>query len=266
LQTEDVWVRADRARIEQVLANLLENAGKFSTRGSPIDLVVRKDGENAVMEVTDEGVGIAPDQLEQVFGLFVQAESAGARVRGGMGVGLALVKRLVELHGGSVKASSAGLGHGATFSVRLPLAPEPQVKTSDDSHPVAVSAPRALRILVTEDNDDAREMMRIMLTMDGHEVTVASNGAETLAAVVQAPPDVILMDIGLPDMQGYDVARRIGESDARLQVKLVALTGFGQAEDERRAYDAGFDVHLTKPVSPKVLREVLAALTRGTAA
>jgi CheY-like chemotaxis protein len=109
-------------------------------------------------------------------------------------------------------------------------------------------------------------MMRIMLTMDGHEVPVASNGAETLAAVVQAPPDVILMDIGLPDMQGYEVARRIGESDARLQVKLVALTGFGQAEDERRAYDAGFDVHLTKPVSPEVLREVLAALTPGTAA
>jgi CheY-like chemotaxis protein len=262
LQADQVWVNADRTRIEQVLSNLLDNAAKFSPMDSVVSVRVRKDGANAVLEVTDRGEGIARNRLEQVFGLFVQGGSDPARARGGMGVGLSLVKRLVEMHGGTVEATSAGLGKGATLSVRLPAVPARAVGAADESPSARLRSLRLLRILVTEDNDDAREMMRSMLALDGHDVRVARNGAETLETLAEWLPDVVLMDIGLPDMDGYEIARRIGESDARRRIKLIALTGFGQTEDERRAYDAGFDLHLTKPVPQEVLRDVLAALTR----
>ena len=262
LTAAEVWVDADRARVEQVLSNLLDNAAKFSPVNSRFHVRVRQDGEDAVLEVTDPGEGIAPDQLEQVFGLFVQGPSGAARLRGGMGVGLALVKRLVEMHGGTIEAASPGLGQGATFSVRLPAAPAASATDSDDSPSARLLALRELRILVTEDNDDAREMMKQMLGFDGHEVRVARDGAETLACLEDWLPDVVLMDIGLPDMEGYELARRIGESEVRRKLKLIALTGYGQVEDERRAYDAGFDLHLVKPVAPELLREVLAAMTR----
>jgi signal transduction histidine kinase/ActR/RegA family two-component response regulator len=262
LTATEVWVDADRARVEQVLANLLDNAAKFSPVSSRFHVVVRQDGDDAVLEVTDPGEGIAPDQLEHVFGLFVQGPSGAARLRGGMGVGLALVKRLVEMHGGTIEATSPGLGQGATFFVRLPAAPAASATDSDDSPSARLLALRELRILVTEDNDDAREMMKQMLGFDGHEVRVARDGAETLACLEDWLPDVVLMDIGLPDMEGYELARRIGENEVRRKLKLIALTGYGQVEDERRAYDAGFDLHLVKPVAPELLREVLAAMTR----
>jgi signal transduction histidine kinase/ActR/RegA family two-component response regulator len=263
LSTEEVWVNADRARIEQVLSNLLDNASKFSPADRPIRVSTCKHGEHAVLEVTDEGDGIAPDLLQQVFGLFVQGDSVPSRVRSGMGVGLALVKRLVEMHGGTVDAASAGLGHGASFSVRLPAAAAMPADTSGESPSAPGSSLQALRILVTEDNADAREMMEAMLALDGHEVRGVRDGAQTLVAMEQSLPDVVLMDIGLPDMDGYELARHISEIDAYRQVKLIALTGFGQPEDEQRAYDAGFDLHLTKPVAPQTLRDVLMAFTRG---
>jgi signal transduction histidine kinase/ActR/RegA family two-component response regulator len=262
VDADDVWINGDRARIEQVLANLLENASKFSPDTCPIRVRLRQDGTDAVLEVIDEGEGIATDRLEHVFGLFVQDAPDPARTRGGIGVGLALVKRLVEMHGGTVRAASEGPGHGATFSVRLPAVPPLPESEADDSPSVRVLAPRLLSILVTEDNDDARYMMRSMLSLDGHDVRVAENGNETLQVLADWQPDVVLMDIGLPDMEGYEVARRIGETDQRRRLKLIALTGFGQVEDERRAYDAGFDLHLVKPVSPDTLREVLSAVTR----
>jgi CheY-like chemotaxis protein len=180
-----------------------------------------------------------------------------------MGVGLALVKRLVEMHGGMVDAASAGRGRGASFSVRQPSVKAMSSDTSEESQSVNSSSPQPLRILVTDDNADARAMMEAMLALDGHDVRVARDGAQTLLAMEQSPPDVVLMDIGLPDMDGYELARRINEIDAYRQVKLIALTGFGQPEDEQRAYDAGFDLHLTKPVAPQTLRDVLAAFTRG---
>jgi CheY-like chemotaxis protein len=208
--------------------------------------------------VTDHGEGIAPDRLQQVFGLFVQGDPVPSRVRSGMGVGLALVKRLVEIHGGTVDAVSAGPGRGATFSVRLPAVAALAADTREESPSVRSGALQSLRILVTEDNADARDMMEAMLTLDGHDVRVASDGAQTLAAMQQSPRDVVLMDIGLPDMDGYELARRINEIDAYRQVTLIALTGFGQPEDEQRAYDAGFDLHLTKPVVPEVLERLMA--------
>lgn len=262
LTATEVWVDADRSRIEQVLSNLLDNAAKFSPVNARFQVVVRQDGEDALMEVTDPGEGMTPDQLEQVFGLFIQGPAGIARLRGGMGVGLALVKRLVEMHAGTIQAASPGLGKGATFSVRLPAVPAASATETEDTVSMRLLALRALRILVTEDNDDAREMMKQMLQMDGHEVQVARNGAETLACLENWVPDVILMDIGLPDMEGYELARRIGESEVRPKLKLIALTGYGQVEDERRAYDAGFDLHLVKPVAPELLREVLVAMTR----
>jgi CheY-like chemotaxis protein len=218
-----------------------------------------------VLEVADEGEGIAPEQIDQVFGLFVQGPVGPARMRGGMGVGLALVERLVEMHGGTVQAASAGLGKGATFSVRLPAVLAMPATDVEDDPSMRLRSLRALRILVTEDNDDARLMMQSMLSLEGHEVRTARDGAETLTCLSSWLPDVILMDIGLPDMEGYEVARRISETYMRHKPKLIALTGFGQADDERRAYDAGFDLHLTKPVAPEDLSEVLAALVRGRA-
>jgi CheY-like chemotaxis protein len=264
-ETEEVWVDADRARVEQVLANLLDNAAKFSSVDDPLHVCVRNEGETAVLEVADEGEGIAPEQIDQVFGLFVQGPVGPARMRGGMGVGLALVERLVEMHGGTVQAASAGLGKGATFSVRLPAVLAMPATDVEDDPSMRLRSLRALRILVTEDNDDARLMMQSMLSLEGHEVRTARDGAETLTCLSSWLPDVILMDIGLPDMEGYEVARRISETYMRHKPKLIALTGFGQADDERRAYDAGFDLHLTKPVAPEDLSEVLAALVRGRA-
>jgi CheY-like chemotaxis protein len=264
VDANEVWVNADRARVEQVLANLLENASKFSPGGCSIRVHVFKDGADAVVEVIDEGEGIAADRLEHVFGLFVQDRPGPARTRGGMGVGLALVKRLVEMHGGTVRATSEGPGHGACFLVRLPAVPA--VPAIDDDSPSAhIGTPRLLRILVTEDNDDARDMMQTMLALDGHELRVAASGDETLQVLAEWLPDVVLMDIGLPDMKGYELARRIRETDGRRRIKLIALTGYGQAEDERRAYDAGFDLHLIKPVSPDTLRALLSAVTRDPA-
>lgn len=262
IEAEEVWVDGDRARIEQVLANLLENASKFSPSGAPIRVCIRNEGTTAVLEVIDQGEGIAPDRLDHVFGLFVQDAPGPARARGGMGVGLALVKRLVEMHGGTVAASSPGLGLGASFSVRLPAVPAASAGTDDDSPSVRTPVLPAARILVTEDNDDSREMMSAVLELDGHDVRVARNGAETLAILSEWLPDIVLMDIGLPDMEGYEVARRIVATDVRRRIGLIALTGYGQIDDERRAYDAGFDLHLVKPVSLQSLREALSAFMR----
>ncbi len=252
------WVEADRARIEQILSNLLDNADKFSPPRKAVRVRVAQEGEQAVLEVSDEGEGISPDMLHQVFELFVQGPHGPDRARGGMGVGLALVRRIAEMHGGTVAAASKGLGEGATFTVRLPVAAKP----AQEEQPQAPVAPHhgGRRILVVEDNEDAREMMLAMLLLEGHSARGAPNGTSALLEVEQWKPDIILLDVGLPDIDGYEVARRIraGESDGR--IKLVAVTGYGQADDERRAAQAGFDLHLTKPVSPELLKHVLSAL------
>ncbi|HEX4332238.1 MAG TPA: ATP-binding protein [Usitatibacter sp.] len=252
--TEPVWVRADRARIEQVFANLLDNATKFTPPDRVIAVEVRHDAGDAVLEVRDQGAGIAPEMLNEVFRLFVQAPQGPDRTRGGLGLGLAVVRRLVELHGGSVRAASAGPNLGSTFTVRLP-AVEPVVSAIQ---PQAPAAPRELRILVIEDNDDGREMLRTMLELHGHEVRAASTGVEGIKEARRWLPDVVLLDVGLPDLDGYEVARRLRAERAMVQAKLVAITGYGQSEDEQRAYRAGIDVHMTKPVEPQELLRILA--------
>jgi CheY-like chemotaxis protein len=189
-----------------------------------------------------------------VFEPFVQGERSPDRRHGGLGLGLALVKRLAEMHGGSVAAASGGIGRGSTFTVRLPRASAP-VSSTTPAPPAGGTAPR--RVLIVEDNTDAREVLRLALTLDGHQVHEAADGAEGVEAALRLAPDAALIDVGLPTLDGYAVARQIRAAERGTRMLLVALTGYGQAEDRRRALEAGFDVHLVKPVTPERLTEVL---------
>ena len=252
---EPAWVDADRARIEQVLSNLLDNAVKFTPAGKNIAVTVAEEGEWALLRVSDEGEGVTPQLAARMFDLFVQGERGLDRAAGGLGVGLALVKRLTEMHGGSVEARSAGAGRGTTFSVRLPL-------VLPAARPAQGPGPRLQprRVLIVEDNDDTRQMLHEVLAFSGHEVREARDGVSGIALAAEAAPDVALIDIGLPDLDGYEVARRLRAAPGGRRMGLIAITGYGQAEDQRRAYDAGFDAHLTKPVMPERLRQVMAGL------
>jgi len=223
-----------------------------------IAVEVRRDGDDSVLEVRDQGAGIAPEMLGEVFKLFVQGPQGPDRTSGGLGLGLAVVRRLIELHGGSVRAASAGPNLGSTFTVRLP-AIEPVAAANEAAIP---DTSRRLRILVIEDNDDGREMLRTMLELHGHEVRAASTGVEGITEARRWRADVVLLDVGLPDLDGYEVARRLRAERETAHSKLVAITGYGQSEDEQRAYRAGIDVHVTKPVEPKELLRILADVTR----
>jgi len=253
LDTKPAWVDADRARIEQIAANLLDNALKFTPSGKAITIGVGVEGGEAVLRVADEGAGIAPGDAERVFELFVSGDRAGA----GLGIGLALVKRLAELHGGSVSVQSAGTGAGTVFVVRLPAAAAP---ANVDAAPLARRAIASRSVLIVEDNDDARRMLEAALALEGHVVRSAANGKSGLALADQTRPDVALIDIGLPDIDGYEVARHLRAKHNGRRISLVAVTGFGQPEDQQRAIDAGFDAHIVKPVNPERLKQVLAEL------
>jgi CheY-like chemotaxis protein len=204
--------------------------------------------------VRDTGVGIAPELLPRVFELFVQGERALDRTQGGLGIGLTLVRRLVELHGGTVEAMSAGRGRGSTFTVRLPLASAPAPRPSSAPSPATASR---RRVLVVEDNDDSRAMLRELLVLLGHEVHEAVDGATGVARALELAPDVTLVDIGLPEVDGYEVARHIRRDPAGRNLYLVALTGYGLPEDRERALAAGYDVHLVKPIDPAKLHAIL---------
>ncbi len=252
-----LWLDADATRIGQVLGNVLWNAAKFTEPGGHAAISVeRGPGGWALVRVRDDGIGIPPSVLDHVFEPFVQADRSLDRTRGGLGLGLAVVKALVELHGGSVQARSDGPGHGSEFTIRLPLAPEQPTLLSPTGRE-RETMPRH-RVLVVEDNLDAAETLREMLLTWDHEVEVAHDGREGLDKARAFRPDVVLCDIGLPGMDGYEVARAI-RSDPRLSSAfLVAVTGYASHEDARRAAGAGFDRHLGKPVPVEVLEEVLA--------
>ncbi len=253
------WVDGDVTRIEQVITNLVTNALKYTPADGTISVVVGEDGRESMLRVADTGHGIAPALLPRIFELFVQGEQAPERAQGGLGIGLTLVRRLVELHGGRVEAASAGEGKGSVFTIALPRLPAP---------PAAAAAPRRRtvlpqRTLVVEDNDDAREMLRTLLELDGHTVHVAANGIAGLAAALEHRPDVAVVDIGLPEMDGYEVARKLRASESLKAIKLIALTGYGQADDARRAYEAGFDLHVVKPVDPERLADAVSMVVGG---
>src|SRR6266403_1789880 len=251
-----VWVTGDATRLEQVVTNLVSNALKFTPAGGTIRVWVGVEGGEALLRVSDSGVGMSPDLLPRIFDLFVQGDQPPERASGGLGIGLTLVRQLVELHGGRVKARSAGPGQGSVFTIRLPVA---RTTVSDDAGGrQAGVAP--CRILVVVDNADARDMLLALLTLDRHEVVTAADGPAGVDAALRLRPDVALVDIGLPGLHGYAVARRIRATESGRAIKLIALTGYGQSEDTRQAREAGFDLHLVKPVEPGRLDEALRAL------
>jgi signal transduction histidine kinase/CheY-like chemotaxis protein len=248
------WVRIDRSRIEQIVVNLLDNAAKFSPKGGAIDVEVRSEGEHAVLEVRDQGQGIAAEDLALIFETFYQGTQSMHRPQGGLGLGLALVKRLVALHGGRVQAHSDGEGLGTAMTVQLPLA---VAQASLEQACDAPSVAQGRRVLVVEDNDDGRIALAMMLQLQGHQVEAVGSGMAALEAVRRQAPDVAIIDIGLPDIDGWEVARRITQMAPLPRPLLVAITGFGQHEDKERSRQAGFDLHLTKPVDPAALADVL---------
>lgn len=254
-----LWVRVDPVRIDQIIGNLVTNAAKYTSEGGIIQVSLSATSDEAVIAVRDSGVGIAPEMLGRVFDLFAQVEGSLDRAKGGMGIGLTLVRSLVELHEGTVHAHSDGLGQGSLFTVRLPRARPP----SQTAQKVAESdgqreAPRGFDVLVVEDNHDSRELLTMLLTRRGHRVFSAADGPSGVEEALQRRPHVLLIDIGLPGLDGYEVARRVRAALGE-QVLLVAVSGYGQPEDRRRALAAGFDRHLTKPLDAATLDAIFRA-------
>jgi len=262
LDLEPVWVNADETRIDQIISNLLDNAVKYMPAGGEIHVRVTAEGDGGVLQVADSGVGISAPTLPRVFDIFVQGDQTLDRAKGGLGIGLTLVRRLVELHGGTVHAASAGSGRGSTFTVRLPRTSAPAERTAPQALPPhGLTTPR--RVLLVEDNDDAREMLRAGLALAGHDVHEAADGPSGIELAATTDLDVALIDICLPGLDGYEVARRIRAGDRSESMVLVAVTGYGQAEDRFRAREAGFDAHLTKPVASEQLLTLVATAERA---
>jgi signal transduction histidine kinase/CheY-like chemotaxis protein len=257
IEIRAAWVVADRTRLEQIVINLLDNAVKFTPPGKQVRVAVAPTAEWSELVVEDEGRGIAPELLGRVFDPFVQGDQWMSANAGGLGLGLALVKRLVELQGGSVAVVSAGVGRGARFSVRLPRT-EARSEERATSPSTTSETPNKKRVLIVDDNDDARKSLAILLALEGHDTYEAADGARGIEVASHVRPEVALIDIGLPDLSGYEVARRI-RADSSGGVALVAVTGYGQPEDQRRAFDAGFDAHLVKPITIEQLNEILSA-------
>jgi signal transduction histidine kinase/ActR/RegA family two-component response regulator len=259
---EDFHVHVDALRIAQVLANLLTNAAKYSEPGADIRLHCEIERNDLVIRVSDTGMGIEPEMLTRIFEMFTQANCTPRRgAEGGLGIGLALVKGLIELHGGAVRARSEGLGLGSEFIVRLPVL---QLTDADSAATNAVSSGRAVqprRILVVDDNRDSAESLRMLLNLEGHEVHAVNDSEEVMRIGATLQPDVVLLDIGMPRLNGYEVARLLRAQPWGQRLKLVAVTGWGQPRDRQRAMDAGFDDHLTKPIDYDVLRSALETMS-----
>jgi signal transduction histidine kinase/ActR/RegA family two-component response regulator len=257
LQLAPAWIHADEARIEQIVTNLVGNAAKYTAPGGGITVSVRRERDTALLQVRDTGMGMSAELASRVFDLFVQGERPLDRPAGGLGIGLTLVRRLAELHGGTAHAASAGPGQGSVFTVALPTTearPPQGVKAATD--PVAR---QRRKILVIEDSEDARRTLSLALRMDGHEVYEAADGPAGVDAAASVQPEVALIDIGLPGLNGYQVAERLRDMPERSSMVLIALTGYGQSEAFRRAHDAGFDDHVTKPVAPAELLRLIDA-------
>jgi CheY-like chemotaxis protein len=250
---EPLYVNGDFARLVQCVVNVLANAGKYTDGHGTIRVETRAENSNAVIQITDNGVGIAPEMVPHIFDLFVQGNRTLDRAQGGLGIGLSIVKRLLEMHDGEVSASSPGLGHGSTFEMRLPRIARPE--TSPEPEPRKIPF---RRILIVDDNADAAKSLALLLDLSGHETLVALSSREALARFETFRPDVALLDIGLPEMNGYELVRHLRTAADRRRVRLIALTGYGQSQDRQRALDAGFDDHLVKPVDLAALERTIA--------
>jgi len=252
-----VWIEGDATRLAQALGNLLDNSAKFTDVGGRVSVRLETtENHQATVTVQDTGIGIEPEVLPGLFQAFAQADRSLERSRGGLGLGLALVKGLIEMHSGTVSAASSGPSQGSTFTVRLPVLPEPPALTQTLTHPPPHPNGK-LRVLVVEDNRDAAESLRLLLELLGHEVRVAGTGPEGVKLAHAWDPDVVLCDIGLPGLNGYEVAVQLRQDPVTAGARLIAITGYGQEDDLRRSQVAGFDAHLTKPVDPEVLWPML---------
>lgn len=258
LPERTIHVEADPTRLTQIIGNLLSNASKFTDRGGRVSLSVEQLGEDVAISIADTGIGIAESELHRIFDLFAQVDTSLERSQSGLGIGLTLVKTLAELHGGSVAVNSAGLGRGSEFTVTIPalngVVESPQKSSTSTSRPHQA---KKQRVLIVDDNRDAAQSLAALLSIVGQETHVAFDGLEAVEAVERLKPDAVVMDIGLPKMNGYEVARQIRQEPWGKDLRLVALTGWGQDEDRRKSADAGFDGHLVKPVDLAALLKVL---------
>ncbi len=261
LPPDPIWLYADASRMEQVVTNLLTNAAKYTDEGGHIRLSAQQEGDKAVLRVRDTGLGITPAFLPHVFDLFTQAERSSDRSQGGLGIGLALAKRLVEMHAGTIGVSST-FGQGSEFVVRLVVSPPatPSVKTPPPPAEIARPTGPALRVLVVDDNVCAAQILEMLVLESGHLARMAHTGPTALAAALDYRPDVILLDIGLPELDGLEVARRIRQEPLLHGIVLVALTGYGQESDRQHSQEAGFDHHLVKPADFEKVRQILASV------
>jgi PAS domain S-box-containing protein len=249
-----LYVSGDNARLVQCVSNILTNATKYTDRDGDISVRLYADGPAGVIEINDNGVGIPAELLPRIFDLFVQGDRTLDRSQGGLGIGLSVVRRLVEMHGGQVSARSAGLAQGSSFSIRLPMIEPPSVRPEQPAHFTAARQ----RILIVDDNQDAADSLAMLLQLDGHDTQAVYGSRAALELAQSYHPDVVLLDIGLPEMNGYEVARKLRTIPGLERVRLIALTGYGQAEDQARARAAGFDDHLMKPVESTALTQALA--------
>ena len=261
---ERIYLMADPTRLAQVFVNVLNNASKFTDVGGRIAFDARIGDGELVVTVTDNGIGIPNEMLPVIFDMFAQVDRTLERAQAGLGVGLSLARHLIELHGGTIEASSGGLGHGSTFIVRLPNVADPvPIATAGASDSAAAAGAGPHRVLLADDNVDFAESLAMILQMMGHEVRLAHDGMEAAAAAEEFAPDFAFLDIGLPRLNGYELARRLRELPATRESVLVAVTGWGQEDDKRRAREAGFDHHMVKPVEPDQILEILATFKRS---
>lgn len=260
---EPVYLDADRVRLAQVISNLLNNAAKYTGADGRIQLTASREGDDAVISVRDNGVGIPVEMQSMIFEMFKQADQASGRSKSGLGIGLTLAKRLVEMHGGAITVNSEGRGRGSEFVVRLPAVERPSLqaagKTTEPKQEKPVSAV-PMRILVVDDDKDSTVSLSMLLRIMGHKVRTAFDGPQAIDLAAEYRPDIVLLDIGLPEMNGYEVARRIRREPWGRRMTLIALTGWGQEEDRKHSEEAGFDYHLVKPVEAPALTRLLASL------
>jgi CheY-like chemotaxis protein/two-component sensor histidine kinase len=259
LPGEAMEVDGDRTRLAQVIGNLLSNAAKYTPPGGRIALAAQREGGDVVIRVEDNGCGIAPEMLGRVFEMFVQGPEAAGRAQGGLGIGLSLARQLVELHGGLIGVASEGLGRGAVFQVRLPVADAAaDVRAAPPARPPAVAAPERLQVLVVDDNIEAAATLATMLGLLGQDARAVHSGVSALSHVRQFGPSMVFCDLDMPGMDGCELARRLRHDPATSGLRLVAVSGWGSADDKLRASEAGFDAHLTKPVDLAALERIVA--------
>jgi signal transduction histidine kinase/CheY-like chemotaxis protein len=258
--SEELYVEGDSTRLSQVVQNLLNNAAKYTPPGGQITLRADRDGEYAVIRVSDTGIGIPPGMLDRVFEMFTQVDRGSSLSQGGLGIGLALALQLTQMHGGRIDVTSAGEGHGSEFIVRLPLCPSPHARTLAQDRAGALFRPERRRVLVADDNVDGAESLRLTLEMQGHDVRAAFDGAAALTLAEEFRPEIMVLDLGMPKLDGCEVCRRVRGQPWGDHVTIIALTGWGQEQDRRRTLEAGFDHHLVKPVEPQALTRLIAEI------